>query len=230
MEKNRKLTFSFLIGLRICFSPQLKPVSQVPIAFSLLLLLTLFFFHISGQSEQHYHDVIPISCPASSDTPVNASTTTATAISSTRPTKFSAKLKCQVSWTVTSEGFQKHSTYLTLFPLKYINFNVNFVRVQGALCQIHSENPVYKKSIANLLLELQIAIATLTESVCLQADHASLSDSGRFVFILIFQLWPSSITQQLSPQSISTAIPEPSSCTNTSELQCPIPRSFKHSR
>lgn len=80
----------------------------------------------TGQPEQHYHDVISLTCPASADTPVNATTSSATAITSTRAANFSAKLECQ--------------------------------------------------------------------------------------------LRPSPISQQLPPQSISSTIPEPSSCTNTTEL------------
>ncbi|KAK2537988.1 Med15 [Columba livia] len=52
-----------------------------------------------GQPEQYYHDVIPISGPTSPNTPVDASATAATAISSARPANFSAKFKCQVSLT-----------------------------------------------------------------------------------------------------------------------------------
>lgn len=123
-DANQTTVPAYHRGVGVCYTTKLHALGRTANA--------------TGQPEQYYHDVIPISCPASSDTPVHASPTTATAFSSARPANFSAKLKCQ--------------------------------------------------------------------------------------------LWPCSITQQLSPQSISTTITEPSSCTNTSELQCAIPRSFKHSR
>uniref|UniRef100_A0A8C6YHV0 Mediator of RNA polymerase II transcription subunit 15 n=1 Tax=Naja naja TaxID=35670 RepID=A0A8C6YHV0_NAJNA len=76
---------------------------------------------LPGQPEQHHHDVFSVSCPASPDTPANASPASATAFSSVWAAQLPTQLQCQVRaglsveesssrWPVSAPGVESSSS------------------------------------------------------------------------------------------------------------------------